>query len=165
MTVSPTVVCQRKQKLTLLIKFLYWIYWITSNLLIWKTLFRTCSCKHVMLALYGHQLYILSHYDNERRPNLHPCLEDRFGSTLVPNKKLYLISIVFKNLLIWGYRISENSFRPWIVSTLLCTDLYDKSGNFIFLWIMVLNGATFNTEVVVGLVSLLLFRLSMAMLW
>ena len=83
--------------------FLYWIYWITSNLLIWKTLFRTCSCKHVMLALYGHQLYILSHYDNERRPPLHPCLEDRFGSTLVPNKNLYLILIDMKNLLIWDY--------------------------------------------------------------
>ena len=36
-------------------------------------------------------------------------------------------------------------------------------GGFQFLWIMVLYGATFNAVVVVGVVSLLLFRLPLAM--
>ena len=38
-------------------------------------------------------------------------------------------------------------------------------GGFQFLWIMVLLGATFNAAIVICVVSLLLFRLPMAMLW
>ena len=40
-----------------------------------------------------------------------------------------------------------------------------RKGGFQFLWKMVLWGATFNAVVVVGVVSLLLFRLPMAILW
>ena len=40
-----------------------------------------------------------------------------------------------------------------------------RKGGFQFLWKMVLWGATYNAVVVVGVVSLLLFRLPMAILW
>ena len=33
----------------------------------------------------------------------HTCLENRFGSTLKAEKDLYVISIVLRNALIWGY--------------------------------------------------------------
>ena len=38
-------------------------------------------------------------------------------------------------------------------------------GGFQFLWIMVLYGATINAALVVGVVSLLLLKLSSAILW
>ena len=46
---------------------------------------------------------------------------------------------------------------------ILCSEV--QKGGIQFLWKMVLWGATFNAVVVVGVVFLLLFRLSMAILW